>query len=143
MKKKSRNMERLKASKTARKVFLLLTCFAGLGLLSVQAQTGIEGKWKDHKNGGTILIYEENGLYFGQLIASDIPEENEKIQAHEKIVLLKDFEKKSDTKFCCGTIYQPKKKITLSATLILEDENTLKINGRYGVFKGSQVWTRL
>jgi uncharacterized protein (DUF2147 family) len=124
--------------------YLLIACFLGVGASSSLAQSGIEGKWKDNKNGGTILIYEEDGKYFGQLIGADNPEENSKIQVqNKKIVLLKDFKKESDTNFCCGTIYQPRHKRTISATLELEDENALRVNGKYGVFSGSQVWTRL
>lgn len=123
--------------------FLLFTCILATSIVSAKAQTGIEGKWKEPKNGGVILIYEENGKYFGQLIASDDPKETEKIKAKGKIILLRDFEKKSETKFCCGKIYQPKKEKLISAELILEDKNTLKVIGKSGFMSGSQTWKRL
>jgi len=126
-----------------KKTFMLLTILMGLLALSAKAQDGIEGDWKDHHGGGIIKIYEENGLYFGQLIGADKSEENQKIQTHEKIVLMKNFEKKSSTEYCCGTIYQPREKRTISATLILESDKVLRIYGRYGVFSGSRRWTRL
>ena len=127
------------------KVALVFMAFVvGLGLISAKAQHGIEGKWKDETKGGVIEIYEENGLYFGKLISADNPEENEKVQAYgEDIILMRNFEKKSDTKYCCGKMYQPKFKRTISATLILEDSNTLKIKGSYGVVKGTRIWKRV
>lgn len=124
-------------------IFLFFGCLMGLGITPVQAQTGIEGKWKDPASGGIILIYEESGRFFGQLVGSEKPEENTAIQKQGDILVLKDFEKKSEFEFCCGTAYQPRKKRTLSATLILEDENTLKINASAGLFKGTQILTRV
>lgn len=125
------------------KAILLLTCILGVSILSAKAQTGIEGKWKEPKNGGVILIYKENGKYFGQLIASDDPEETAKIKEQGKVVILRDFEKKSETEFCCGKIFQPQKKKLISGTLTQESPTRLKISGRTGVFSGTQTWTRL
>jgi uncharacterized protein (DUF2147 family) len=73
----------------------------------------------------------------------DDPDKNEKVQSHEKVILLRDFERKSDSKFCCGTIYQPKHDRLLSASMKLEDKNTLKVTGKYGPFRGTQIWTKL
>lgn len=116
-----------------------------IGLSAISATKsidGIEGKWRDNNGGAVILIYEENGLYFGQLISADNPEENQKIQEHGKVILMKNFKKTSPTEYCCGTIFQPKEKRTISATLILKDKNTLKINGKYGAFTASRTWKR-
>ncbi|WP_163381776.1 DUF2147 domain-containing protein [Cyclobacterium sp. SYSU L10401] len=107
------------------------------------AQAQIEGQWKDTEKSITILIYEQEGKYFGQLLSSEDAEQNKKIQENGKIVLLRDFKKKSDTKFCCGTIFQPKAKRTLDATLFLEDDKTLKIKASYGFFSGTKYWKRL
>lgn len=123
--------------------FLLFTFILATSIISAKAQTGIEGKWEEPKNGGVILIYKEDGKYFGQLIASDDPKETEKIKAKGKILILRDFEKKSETKFCCGKIYQPKKEKLISAELMLEDKNTLKVTGKSGIMSGSQTWKRL
>lgn len=114
-----------------------------LTAFSFRAQAQIEGQWKDTEKGITIFIYEQEGKYFGRLISSEDAEQNKKIQENGKIVLLRDFEKKSDTKFCCGTIFQPKAKRTLNATLYLEDDKTLKIKASYGFFSGTKYWKRL
>jgi len=112
--------------------------------ISVFGQSPIEGKWKDAEDGGVILIYEENGTYFGQLISADKPEENKRIQEHgEKIVLLKNFEKKNEKELCCGTIYQPKEKRLVQGTLVLLNSTTLKVKGRYGIFTGSRIWRKI
>lgn len=110
--------------------------------MSMKSTSGIEGKWRDTEGGGVILIYEEDGRYFGQLIGADDPEENKKIQEHGKIILMKNFEQKNSREYCCGTIFQPREKRKIKATLVLEDDNTLRINGKYGVFKGTRIWKR-
>ncbi len=126
---------------------LIIQCLCGLCLLltaSLQAQSSIEGKWQDPDKGNTILIYEEDGLFYGQLIAAANAEENAKIQEHgDKIVLFRQFEKKSETEFCCGTIYQPKAKKKLKGELKLLSQNELKVTGKLGLIKGSKVWKRV
>ncbi|MEL6194985.1 MAG: DUF2147 domain-containing protein, partial [Bacteroidota bacterium] len=80
--------------------------------------------------------------------SSGSSEENEKLQQfkntqQKEVLILRDFEKKSDTKFCCGVIFQPKYKRTIKASMILKDENTLTINGKYGILTGSRIWTKI
>ncbi len=123
--------------------FSLLMLLLGINSNLANAQASIEGKWKEPKNGSTILIYEEGGFYYGQLIGNEKATENEKIQAQDKIILLKDFQKEDETTFCCGTIYQPRTKKTISATLTLEGEGSLKVTGQVGAIKRSRVWQRL
>ena len=120
--------------------FFILTC---LCLISAKAQGSIEGEWKNDKNGTTILIYEEEGSYFGQLIGSEDPEQDQKIKEQDKIILLRDFKNEGDSQFCCGTIYQPKKKRSLDGSIELEDENTMILTGKYKKFSRSQSWTRI
>lgn len=133
------------SSKTSWKPSIFLFIIIGLGLsLSAAAQSsGIVGDWKDDDGGGTIRIYEENGLYFGQLTEADDAKENKKIQQHGEVIIMKNFEKINNEKYCCGTIYQPREKRTISATLILKDEEILVIQGKFGVFTGSRTWRRL
>jgi len=120
--------------------FVFLTLSAG----TVHAQTAIIGDWQNQDKGGIIRIYEENGLYYGRLIGSSDDDEDQRIknQPH-KIILFKDFEQKSDTKWCCGTIVQPKEKKELSGTLTLENETTLKVTGKKGLFSGSTIWKKV
>jgi uncharacterized protein (DUF2147 family) len=113
----------------------------GAGAITAFGQSSIEGKWKDEEKGGTILIYKENGLYYGQLIAADDPDENAMIK-DRKIMVIKDFQQEDDTTFCCGTLFQPKYKRELSGTLVLVNANQLKVKGKYGLYTGSRVWKR-
>lgn len=122
---------------------LFLIIVFGFILIAAKPPNSIEGNWKDNKEGGVIRIYEENGLYFGQLMGADNPKDNKKIQAYGEIILMRNFKKKSSTEYCCGIIFQPKEKRIISATLVLKDKNTLKINGKYGIFTGSRIWKRL
>ena len=124
-------------------VLIISMCLYSYCLPSVTAQSTIEGDWKDPKNGAIISIYEENWKFYGQLKGSEDPKAQKRIESQGKIILLKDFKRENEKSYCCGPIYQPKKKKTISATLYLEDNNTLRIEGRYGPFKGSQVWTRI
>ncbi|MEM6768436.1 MAG: sterol desaturase family protein [Bacteroidota bacterium] len=126
-------------------LILLLIGFTGV---SSYAQSSLQGKWKDHAKGAVVEIYEENGMFYGKLISSDDPKENEKLQnlkktQHKEVLILRDFEKKSDTKFCCGVIFQPKYQRTMEGNLILKDDNTLKINGKFGILTGSRTWTKI
>lgn len=112
---------------------------------SLQAQSAILGKWHHPEKGGIILIYEEGGKYYGQLIGSANAEEDQLIKSQEqKMVLFRDFEQKSDTKWCCGTILQPKENNReLKGTLILENDQTMKVIGRMGIFSGTTYWKKV
>ncbi|MEL6863262.1 MAG: DUF2147 domain-containing protein [Bacteroidota bacterium] len=123
---------------------LLFAFILGFGSLSAYAQEGIEGSWKNNKNGAVILIYQEDGKYFGRLIGTENSEQSEKIQAQEEeIIILRNFEQKSATEFCCGEVFQPQKRRTMSANLTLEDKQTLRMDAKLGFVKGTQHWTRM
>ena len=122
---------------------LVLIIVVSFMMISAKIPEGIEGKWLDDKGGGIIKIYEKDGLYFGQLIRAVNEEENKKILEYGEIILMKNFKKKSSKEYCCGTIFQPKEKRTIQTNIVLKDANTLKINGKYGVFSGSRIWKRL
>ena len=94
-------------------------------------------------NGALILIYQSYGRYFGKLIDAGNVEDNDKLKEQGEIVIFKNFERRSQTEFCCGTIFAPKKKKTLSGTMILQNPTTLEIQGRLGVLTGTQTMTRV
>lgn len=112
------------------------------GSLSAKAQTTITGTWKDDTGGGTIEIYEEGGLYYGKIVAAQKATEQKKIQG-KNIIVLRDFEKKSDQEYCCGTLFQPRFKREVQGTLTLIDPNTLQLTGTFKGFSRNRVWTRL
>jgi sterol desaturase/sphingolipid hydroxylase (fatty acid hydroxylase superfamily) len=122
-------------------VILLILALSALSATS--SQKGVEGKWKFLDNGAVIRIYEKEGLYYGQLIETGNEEDNRKLQANGQVILMRNFKKESPTKYCCGTIFAPKKNKTLSATLVLENANTLRVNAKYGMLTGSKTLYRL
>jgi hypothetical protein len=109
---------------------------------SASSQSTIEGKWYEEGKGAVVLVYEKEGQYFGQLISVESDEDNKKIE-DRVILLLNNFEKKSEDKFCCGTVCLPKRKMELTAELILLDDSTLEIKGKYGVLSKSKIWKKL
>jgi len=84
---------------------------------TAQSLNNIEGKWKDPLSGGIILVYEEGGLYIGQLIGADDHELDKKIKEEEKVFILENFE--------------------------LRDQNTLQIKWKFGFLRGTHSWERL
>lgn len=127
---------------TGEKISWPLVLLLGMGTFSATAQSAIEGQWKDDVGGAVINIYKENNQYFGQLISADDPHENEMIKG-KTVVLMKNFEAKNDKEFCCGTIYQPKEKRTVTANLFLVDDRTLRLEGSYRGFTRNRIWTKL
>ena len=121
---------------------LLIFLFLCLGVVASQAQSPIEGTWKDHTVGATVKIYQENGLFYGQVIAVDDPVKNEQLQG-KTVLVLRDFKQKDPNNYCCGTLHKPKLNITADGTLILESKDQLRIEGRYGMISQSRVWERL
>jgi hypothetical protein len=114
----------------------------GLFSFSAMSQSTIEGKWKGLETGGIIHIFQKEGKYFGQLIATDTFENDEKLKG-KTIFILKDFEIKNEKEFCCGTIYQPKEKRTVSGEINLINSTTLKVTGRKGLIARSKKWVKI
>ena len=113
-----------------------------LGFMS-HAQISIEGHWQPEGKDAVFKIYEEDGKYYGQLIGSNNPEEDKKIKEKEPIILLRNLEKKTDTKYCCGTFISPENKKEVTASFALLDDNTLKFNAKKGPFSKSVTWKRI
>jgi sterol desaturase/sphingolipid hydroxylase (fatty acid hydroxylase superfamily) len=123
--------------------FIPIIACTAITAFSYTVSDGIEGKWKFKDNGAVVRIYEENGFYFGELIEAGNGEDDKKLKNHGEIILLKNFEKKSETEFCCGTLFAPKKNKTLDASMTLENRQTLRIDATYGVFSGSRKLERV
>ncbi len=92
-------------------IFVLVAFF----IMSVSSSAnGIEGKWKFRDNGAVVQIYKENGLFFGRLIDAGNDTDNQKLKAHGgDVILMRNFETKGPNTYCCGTLFAPKKKLTL------------------------------
>lgn len=121
---------------------VIVVAFFLLGFVTMSAtssQSEIEGKWKFRDNGAVVLIYEENGLYYGKLIEAGNEEDNQKLNETGEVIIIRGFEKESQNTYCCGTVFAPKHNKTLQATMTLENSNKLKIDAKYGIFKGSRI----
>lgn len=110
---------------------------------TAQYSTELLGEWRDNDVNATVLIYEQDGLFFGKLVDADKAEFQLRLQLNEKIAVLENFKMTSPTEFCCGTVHQLEQGRTINATLLLLDENTLQINGRYLIFSGTRIWNKL
>jgi len=126
-----------------RTLFIKLFIVAGFTISAAQSLENIEGKWEDPLSGGIILVYEEGGLYIGQLIGANDPELDKKIKEEEKVFLLENFERKNSTEYCCGTLFLPRRNKKLNAALILKDQNTLSIKWKFGFLRGNHSWKRI
>lgn len=122
-------------------IFIFLIGFSGMALIN--RETSIKGKWQNEDTGAVIFIYEEGGYYFGELIATGNPKDDKKLRERNGLTILKDFKKESPIKYCCGTLFAPRKKKTIAAEIVLENPNTLRIDGQYGIYKGSQTLRRV
>lgn len=116
-----------------------------LSMLSFTSVTtsSIEGKWRNDEMGVVVKIFKKDNLYFGQVLSSDNPEDDKKIKAKGNVVLLKNFKKQNETTYCCGTLYAPKRGITIDATMTVKDANTIRLVGTYGVLTDSSTFKRL
>jgi sterol desaturase/sphingolipid hydroxylase (fatty acid hydroxylase superfamily) len=131
----------LKSNKTNLITILVIGFVSVLSFSFTKTHTTIEGQWKD-ADGAIIQIYEKGGLCFGKIIKFLSAEDEEKRVGRTPIVL-KNFKKKNDTEFCCGTMYQIREKRTVSGTLTLLDKNTLLLKGTYRGFSGSKKWIKI
>lgn len=134
-----------KIIKLGRGFLLAITTLLATTMVSAQinASAGIEGQWQDPEKGIIVEIFERDGRYWGRLISSPDPEQNQKVQEKDEILLLRNFKKQSDTWFCCGEVFQPKIKRTVNAELILKDANSLIVRGKVGDFSSSRTWVRV
>lgn len=121
--------------------FLFFALF--MGLPSLSAQTSIEGQWKTEE-GAIIEIFEEDDIFYGKVVKAADAEANQKLAATGKeIMVLRDFTKKSDKKYCCGKVIALKQQRTLSGNLTLRDDNTLSVKVKAGVMSKTKTWTRI
>ncbi len=126
------------------RLFVLFISFFSLATLSAaEPPTNIEGKWRFEDSGATVLIYKENGFYVGRLLDAGNDEDNQLLEGKGEIFILRDFKKVSDVKYCCGTTYAPKKKRTLSSTLVVVEEDKLRIDLKIGFLSGNRTLIRL
>lgn len=132
---------------------LLLTVFS---FYSFAADPGIEAVWYNQEKDGKIQIYQKDGLYHGKIVWLKEPTVNGKPKLDDKnpdpdlakkpvigAVIIKNFQKKSDTEFIGGTIYDPKNGKTYSCKMTLKGR-IVDVRGYIGIpaFGRTTVWTK-
>lgn len=137
-----------------KKVFMLLCSLLLFGFIFA-AGNGIEKTWYNQEKDGKILIYHENGLFFGKIVWLKEPTENGKPKLDKNnpdsklakqhllgTVIMKNFTRKSETEFINGTIYDPKNGKTYSCKMTLKG-NILDVRGYIGIpmFGRTTTWT--
>lgn len=126
-----------------------------LSFSTASAQNQITGKWLSEDKEGITTIYENNGKYFGKITwlknpndekgkpftDTENPDKAKRNQPLIGLIILKDFYYKSN-KWEGGTIYDPESGKTYTCTMWLENTNTLKVRGYWGLFYQTQTWTK-
>ena len=119
------------------------------------AQSQIIGKWLSEDKEGITTIYENNGKYFGKITwlkkpndskgipftDSENPDKSKRNQPLIGLLILKDFYY-SKNEWKGGKIYDPESGKTYTCTMWLENTNTLKVRGYWGLFYQTQTWTK-
>lgn len=119
------------------------------------AQLQIVGNWLSEDKEGITTIFENNGKYFGKITwlkkpnnskgipftDSENPDKSKRNQPLIGLLILKDFYY-SNNEWTGGTIYDPESGKTYTCTMWLENTNTLKVRGYWGLFYQTQTWTK-
>lgn len=137
---------------------LLTTLFLLGGLLTMNAQYSIVGKWKttDDKTGDAkaiVEIKESKGQYTGKIISIFDPEKKdatcencpgqEAVKKYVGLTILKNMVKDGD-EYTGGTIMDPESGIEYKCTLKLVGYSKLEVKGSVSILLlgKSQTWTK-
>jgi len=134
---------------------LLLT---GTALHSFAQKEKVEGLWLSQDKDAKVEIYKaKDGKFYGKIVWLLEPNKdgrpkadvnNPKAQLRNTpvmgLLILKSFNKKSETSYEDGTVYDPKNGKTYSCTITVKDANTLSIRGYIGIslIGRSATWVR-
>jgi len=112
----------------------------------------IVGKWRTADKDGIVQIYQQQGHFFGKLVAGD-PKRVDAKNPAEKLrqrpllgtVILQNTAFDGAGSWEDGTIYDPNNGKTYSCTLKLRNANTLELRGYVGfsLLGRTEVWTRV
>lgn len=112
-------------------------CFLFLFSFQLSAQSdAIEGKWfAEELDNATIRIEARNGAYFGEIVRSDVAD-------HVGVEVLKNLQFDPEQANWIGTVYSPKRKMNINATVTLESPDKLKIVGKKFVLTKTFYFTK-
>lgn len=130
------------------------------GLFAQSPQSGdILGTWLNEDQDAHILVYEENGKYFGKIIWLKFPIDDEtgqpkldkknpddqkKSEPVMGMLILEDFVFEED-EWDDGSIYDPKSGKTYDCYIRMNDDGNLRIRGYIGIslIGRTTYWTRV
>lgn len=135
--------------------FLLLFHFAGV---IAHTQTPV-GTWitiddKRQVDIAQVKIYEKNGMFYGK-VTKLLPDAltrtcegcsgDQKGQPVEGMIMIRDMKPNGDNYWSNGKILDPKSGRHFNCSMWLEDPNTLKVRGSFGIslIGRTQTWKRL
>lgn len=137
------------------KKYIAIIFYSVFSLMAFAAGNGIEHTWFNQEKDGKILIYKEQGHYFGKIVWLKQPLENGKPRLDKNnpeselakkpllgTVVMKNFIQKNENEFVGGTIYDPKNGKTYSCKMTLKG-NVVDVRGYIGIpaFGRTTVWT--
>jgi sterol desaturase/sphingolipid hydroxylase (fatty acid hydroxylase superfamily) len=111
-----------------------------VGLFSQVESTPLSGTWIYIKTQSEVRLFEKEGKYYGQLIATGNAQDDARIQG-KTIYLLKDFALNSKGIYQ-GTLFLPRRKWTVAADLEQVAADTLQLWGRYGALSKKDYLVR-
>jgi len=135
----------------------LLSLFLTISTVSF-AQNQIIGKWLTQDKDANVELYQQKGKYYGKIVwlkdqnnnkGKPKVDENNPNQALRNtpiigLIFLKDFVySPNDKQWIDGSIYDPKSGRTYKSTLWLNDNNSIKVRGYWGILYNTATWTRI
>jgi uncharacterized protein (DUF2147 family) len=139
-------------------IYLVIFAYYACGAAAIRAAETASpiGVWKDAD--ATFEIYENDEKLSARIVALKEPktsEGKEKMDIHNPdrskrdrpiigLVFMTGFNRKTDTRWENGTIYDPKSGNTYSGFLELDGPNRIKVRGFIGIslIGRTEVWTR-
>jgi len=98
------------------------------------AQTDLAGTWNTGKENTIVKLFEEEGMYFGEIVASD----SKKVEIGKQII--KDLKNEDGT--WKGKLFVLRKKKWVDAAMSVKDNN-LSITVKAGIVSKTVVWEKV
>ena len=138
--------------------YFLLAITSLLFILNSSAQLSLTKNWLNQEKDGKVRVFlGTDGKYHGQIVwlkepnengAPKLDKENPAPEKRKKPVLnlqiLHGLEKKSETEYVNGKIYDPKNGKEYKCVITMKDKNNLNVRGFVGItlIGRNDAWTR-
>ena len=138
------------------KFILINILLVALNQLTPQTQNNaddITGEWVTKRKDGHVVIYKQNGMYYGRLKLSidegalDTKNPDPKLRTRKimGLVILNELVFDNENNWNRGTIYDPLEGKMYSCKIYLKTANELQVRGYIGIslFGRTDTWIRL